>query len=58
VEVATDGVILGACIQSQGREVDEGRANERQSRLLLLVALELGVHDVELEQACAVHDVV
>ena len=58
VIVAADRILFLTSIQSERREVDIAGTNECQSRLLLLIALKLGVHNVELKQGGAIEDVV
>ena len=56
--VAADRVLFLARIKSEGCEVDIAGADESESGLVLLESLELGVHDIELEQLRAIQDVV
>ena len=55
--VATDSVLFLARIECEGCEVDVAGADQRQSGSRLLIALELSMHDIELEKLRAVEDV-
>ena len=56
--VATDCVFFLTSIERQSREINIASADDSQSRLCLLIALELSMHDVELQKLGAIDDTV